>query len=157
MQKTDWKQLYAEEKPPPFGHELLKYFMLEPGFINLNSGKNLYLTKRVFFRTQLLFQGAYGTVPRPVFDACHELNAITEANPDRFHRLHFIHKMKEVRSRLAKLIGAKAHEVVLVPNASLGMYTIMRNFEWQEGDLIVGCASFFVSTFTMMLTAVIIR
>jgi len=39
MQKVDWKQMYAKEKAPPFGKELLKYFMLDPDYLNLNSGK----------------------------------------------------------------------------------------------------------------------
>jgi len=41
MQKVDWKQVYANEKAPPFGKELLKYFMLDPAYLNLNSGRQL--------------------------------------------------------------------------------------------------------------------
>ena len=39
---------------------------------------------------------------------------------------------------VAKLIGADADEVVLVPNATHALNTVMRNFEWREGDVIIG-------------------
>lgn len=42
------------------------------------------------------------------------------------------------RTRLAKFIGAgETDEVVLVPNASHGISTILRNFEWNEGDILI--------------------
>jgi len=44
------------------------------------------------------------------------------------------------RQKIADLIGAKLDEVVLVSNASMGVNTILRNFEWEEGDIIFACA-----------------
>ena len=34
--------------------------------------------------------------------------------------------------------GADADEVVLVPNATHALNTVMRNFEWRKGDVIIG-------------------
>nr|AUN37957.1 L-cysteine desulfhydrase 1 [Ganoderma lucidum] len=39
---------------------------------------------------------------------------------------------------VAKLIGAEADEVVLVPNATHALNTVLRNFEWRDGDVLVG-------------------
>ena len=42
------------------------------------------------------------------------------------------------RTRLAKFIEAgDTDEVVLVPNASHGINTILKNFDWHEGDIII--------------------
>lgn len=39
---------------------------------------------------------------------------------------------------MAELIGAKLGEVVLVPNATHGLNTVLRNIEWREGDVLIG-------------------
>ena len=44
------------------------------------------------------------------------------------------------RQKVADLIGAKLDEVVLVLNASTGINTILRNFDWEEGDIVFACA-----------------
>ncbi|PPQ88741.1 hypothetical protein CVT25_008548 [Psilocybe cyanescens] len=103
---------------PEFGHKMLKYFSLDPEYINLNSG-------------------SYGTTPRPVQLAAYELEAKIESNPDLFHRVLFQPMLVEVREKLAALIGAKTDEVVLVVNASLGINVVLRNFDWEEGDIII--------------------
>lgn len=46
-----------------------------------------------------------------------------------------------LRETVAKLIGAELDEVVFVPNATHALNTVLRNFEWREGDVIVGCPS----------------
>jgi hypothetical protein len=42
---------------------------------------------------------------------------------------------------MVKLIGADPDECVLVNNKLHGISTIVHNFEWHEGDIIVGCKS----------------
>ncbi len=44
------------------------------------------------------------------------------------------------RESIAKLVGADRDEVVFTPNATLAINTVLRNFEWREGDLLVGGA-----------------
>ncbi|KAJ3505666.1 hypothetical protein NLJ89_g7299 [Agrocybe chaxingu] len=116
MGDIDYKALYTLD-PPPFGEELKAYYALDPEYINLNNG-------------------SYGTTPKPVLQAVHELTKRIEANPDLFHRLTYQPMLIDVRKRIAKLIGAKADEVVLVTNASLGLNIVLRNFDWEEGDAI---------------------
>ena len=50
------------------------------------------------------------------------------------------------RHLLANLIGAEIDEVVLVPNTTHGINTILRNFEWKEGDILL-CSTKTFSTF----------
>ncbi len=42
------------------------------------------------------------------------------------------------RRQVAELIGTQNEEVVLVPNATHGLNTVLRNIEWREGDIILG-------------------
>lgn len=45
-----------------------------------------------------------------------------------------------VRERIAKLVGvADVDEVVIVPNSSHGLNTVLKNIIWEEGDVIVPC------------------
>ena len=84
--------------------------------------------------------GSYGATPRPVLEAIDELTLEIEFNPDIFHQMSYQKRLIGVRERLARLIGAKTDEVVLVSNASMGINTILRNFDWEQGDQIIACA-----------------
>lgn len=105
--------------PPSFGHAMHRLFEFDPSYVNLN-------------------HGSYGSLPMPVRIACDKLSARVEANPDRFMRIDCIHHWIEARTRVAKLIGAETDECVLVNNTSHGVTTVLRNFEWNEGDIIIG-------------------
>ncbi|KAG6825309.1 hypothetical protein H0H92_004104 [Tricholoma furcatifolium] len=119
MTQTVQSPLELYKQPPPqFGHELLKYYAFDPDYINLNNG-------------------SYGATPLPVLDALNKLTLQIEANPDLFHRLKFQGLLLDVRRRLAQHLGADVDEVVLVANASTGVNTILRNFQWEEGDTLI--------------------
>ena len=83
--------------------------------------------------------GSYGTTPKPVLEACNELTLEIESNPDLFHRMTYQKRLIGAREKLASLIGAKTDEIVLVSNASMGINTILRNFEWEKDDQIFVC------------------
>ena len=87
--------------------------------------------------------GSYGTTPKPVLEAINELTLEIESKPDLFHRLSYQKRLVGVREKLACFIGAKTDEVVLVPNASMGINTVLRNFEWERDDQIFVCTFFF--------------
>ncbi|KAF8075269.1 pyridoxal phosphate-dependent transferase [Lyophyllum atratum] len=118
MDNLDPTELY-KQPPPSLGHDVLKYFAFDPTYLNLNAG-------------------SYGATPLPVLAAINKLTLEIEGKPDLFHRLTYQPRLIDVRRRLAQLIGADVDEVVLVPNASMGINTIMRNFEWEKGDTIIG-------------------
>jgi selenocysteine lyase/cysteine desulfurase len=73
----------------------------------------------------------------PVRHAANELTTLIERNPDKFMRLIYLPLLIHVRERLAKFIGAETDELVLVPNASHGINTVLKNFEWQQGDILI--------------------
>ncbi|CAE6475772.1 unnamed protein product [Rhizoctonia solani] len=80
-----------------FGHNMLKHFMFDEGYINLN-------------------HGSYGSLPRVVFDKSVELN---------------------VRSRLAKFLNCDVDECVITNNTTHGVHTILNNFHWKKGDVLL--------------------
>ncbi|KZT73541.1 PLP-dependent transferase [Daedalea quercina L-15889] len=108
----------AGKKPPPFGHALRAFWAFDPGYVNLN-------------------HGSYGSLPLPVLFKCQELTVLAERSPDKFHRVTYMGMQEEVRKQVADVVGAELDEIVLVPNATHGINTVLRNFEWKEGDVIV--------------------
>ncbi|KAH9945382.1 PLP-dependent transferase [Epithele typhae] len=125
----------ATAKPPPFGHELKQYFPLEDDYVNLN-------------------HGSYGSVPLPVTYAAIELGSVIEANPDRFMRFDAKPLLDKSREAVAKFIGAETDEVVFVSNATHGINSVLRNFEWHAGDVLLGASTTFSAvTQTMQFLA----
>jgi len=104
--------------PPAFGHDALALFGFEPNYVNLN-------------------HGAYGSLPLPVRAVCDELTDEAESNPDRWIKVTYIKYLNRVRERVAKLVGANTDECAIVNNTSHGLATVMRNFIFNEGDIII--------------------
>jgi selenocysteine lyase/cysteine desulfurase len=69
-----------------------------------------------------------------------------EARPDLFMRRSYLPILEATRANVAKLIGAETDEVVIVPNATHGINTIVNNIKWAEGDIIVICTFPIVAT-----------
>ncbi|RXW17161.1 hypothetical protein EST38_g8697 [Candolleomyces aberdarensis] len=113
---VDLKTLYSQP-PPSFGKEALQLFAMDPKYINLNNG-------------------SYGTPPKAVLQYAFEVSQEIESNPERFHRFGYQDRLNEARSQVASLIGAQTDECYLVPNATAGINTVMRNFSWDKDDII---------------------
>ncbi|CAM1505922.1 Fc.00g115590.m01.CDS01 [Cosmosporella sp. VM-42] len=94
-----------------------KHFMFKPGFVHLN-------------------QGSYGAYPRPVRDALRSVQDQVQAEPDVFVRNKYPKLLEQVRGSIASFIHADVDEVVVVPNATIGLNTILRNLQFRSGDLI---------------------
>ncbi|RPD59984.1 PLP-dependent transferase [Lentinus tigrinus ALCF2SS1-7] len=114
------------QPPPPFGHALKQYFAFKNDYINLN-------------------HGSYGSLPLPVVWASSQLAYEIESCPDIFHRLQYFEKLNKSRELLAKFVHADTDEVVLVGNATAALNTVLRNFEWREGDVIVLASTTYAS------------
>ncbi|KAI0666932.1 PLP-dependent transferase [Trametes maxima] len=112
------------EPPPPFGHELKKYVPLDEDYVNLNPG-------------------SWGTVPLPVLFAATRLGYEIERNPDKIYRQAFLPLIYKARESVAKLICAQTDEVVFAPNATHALNTVLRAFEWREGDLLIGATTLY--------------
>uniref|UniRef100_D8Q281 Aminotransferase class V domain-containing protein n=1 Tax=Schizophyllum commune (strain H4-8 / FGSC 9210) TaxID=578458 RepID=D8Q281_SCHCM len=112
-----------EQQPaPPFGHALAKYFLTRPDYLNLN-------------------HGSYGSCPKPVLEWAFDLDREIEGNPDLFMRVDCAPLLAKVRQQLADFIGVKQNEVVIVPNASHGLNTVLWNIEWEADDTILVCTT----------------
>ena len=141
--------------PPEFGHVMRKFWSFDPEYVNLNNGWSRPINQphRISeLKDRVVRAGSYGAPPRPVLEACRAITARIEENPDLFHRLEFQSLCENIRERIARLIGAQMDECVMVPNASHGINTVLRNFEWTEGDVLVVCAFFFLVFFTFLTT-----
>ena len=68
------------------------------------------------------------------------LSDIIEENPDKFFRIDWYPMLTSVRERLAKFLGARKGEIVLVQNATVAASVVLRNFVWRKGDVLVGGA-----------------
>ncbi|TCD65233.1 hypothetical protein EIP91_002941 [Steccherinum ochraceum] len=124
--KTSGAAYDPSTPPPPFGYDLKKYWTFEEGFINLD-------------------HGAYGAQPLPVMAEAVKYQLIAEANPDKFHRVECFPLLTESRQLLANLIGAKLNEVVFIPNVTHGINTVLRNFEWKAGDIVLSSSTSYYS------------
>ncbi|KZS93866.1 PLP-dependent transferase [Sistotremastrum niveocremeum HHB9708] len=108
------------DKPPAFGHASLSLFPFKwDEFIVLN-------------------HGSYGSLPQAVQNSCIKLSQDIEVAPDLYHRRIIRPLMREARAKVAPVVGAVADEVVFIPNATHGINTVLRNFEWKEGDILIG-------------------
>ncbi|KAJ7595517.1 pyridoxal phosphate-dependent transferase [Mycena floridula] len=121
LQEFGSPELYLDNNPPPFGHQVLKYFSLDPNVTYLG-------------------HGGFGATPLPVSATVTKITDYIEANPDRFFKLAFQSMLVSSRERIARFVNAgDMEEVVFVPNASHGLNTVMRNFQWTQDDFIVLC------------------
>ncbi|KAI5862035.1 putative aminotransferase family protein [Durotheca rogersii] len=104
----------------PFGAEMRrKHFAFAPRYTPLN-------------------HGSYGTVPKSVRATHVALEAEVDAAPDPFISLDFYGRLAEQRALAARVLGAAdPDEVVFVPNATTGTDTVLKNFEWQDGDTVL--------------------
>lgn len=109
---------YTDEQPPPFGHPLLKYYSIDPGYTNVNNG-------------------SLGSLPVPVAQACKAIQDEVEGNADKFVRIEYESRWMHTCHRVAEVIGARGDECVLVPNTTHGIWTVLRNLEWKKGDFIL--------------------
>ncbi|KAH7234049.1 pyridoxal phosphate-dependent transferase [Fusarium solani] len=103
----------------PFGKEMRdKHFLFGKEQVNLN-------------------QGAYGSYPRHVRDALRHWQDVAESEPDKFIRYTFPKKLDEIRHQVASFLNADVEGTVLVPNATTGLNTVLRNLRFESGDKIV--------------------
>ncbi|KAH9838651.1 PLP-dependent transferase [Rhodofomes roseus] len=121
-----WWTYDANEKPPPFGHAVKSFWGFDPEYVNLN-------------------HGSLGAPPLPVLKRCQELTMLAENNPDKSHRLTYLLLLNEVRKHAANVIGADHEEVVLAPNALHAITTVFANFEWKQGDVIIGANTAYIA------------
>lgn len=109
----------SDVKAQPFGAEFRDaHFSFAEGYRPLN-------------------HGSFGTFPKSVFDYQRQLQAESEAKPDTWIRYTYLDLLKASRSSIAPLLGVEPEEVVMVPNATTGVNTVLRNLLFNDGDAIL--------------------
>lgn len=94
--------------PLPFGKPVLAEFQLDPAYHNLN-------------------HGSFGTIPHHITARLRHYQALYERAPDPFIRYTYPTLLDTNRAAIASLIHAPhLDEVVFVPNATVGINTIIR-------------------------------
>jgi len=82
----------------------------------------------------LLNHGSYGACPEPVFARYQELQRELERNPVEFLARRFDELTAEARAALATFVGARADDLVFVPNATSGLNAVIRSLNLEPGD-----------------------
>jgi isopenicillin-N epimerase len=81
-----------------------------------------------------LNHGSYGACPEPVFARYQELQRELERNPVEFLARRFDELTAEARAALATFVGARAEDLVFVPNATAGLNAVIRSLRLEPGD-----------------------
>jgi len=81
-----------------------------------------------------LNHGSYGACPVPVFERYQELQRELERNPVEFLGRRFYELTEEARGALASFVGARADDLVFVPNATAGLNAVIRSLSLEPGD-----------------------
>ena len=81
-----------------------------------------------------LNHGSFGACPRQVLATQSELRARLEAEPARFLTRELEPLLDEARAVLAGFVGARADDVVFVPNATTGVNAVLRSLAFAPGE-----------------------
>ena len=81
-----------------------------------------------------LNHGAFGALPRPVWEASLDLRAMMERNPSELFSRRLPALLDEVRARLAEFLHADEAGCVHVPNTTTGTATVLTAFARTELD-----------------------
>ncbi len=81
-----------------------------------------------------LNHGSYGAVPTPVLDEQQSWRQRMEENPVRFFGRELPDALEEARLEVARFLGAEENALVLVPNATTAMSTVLSALRLQPAD-----------------------
>ncbi|RDW65392.1 hypothetical protein BP5796_10084 [Coleophoma crateriformis] len=103
----------------PFGRRMREdHFQFSPSYTPLN-------------------HGSFGAFPRVVQERQTELQKLAAERPDTFIVFDLPNYIDQSREAVAPLLGVPVDEVVLVPNATTGINTVLRNLNFESHDVIV--------------------
>jgi isopenicillin-N epimerase len=81
-----------------------------------------------------LNHGSFGACPRPVLDAQRRWQLEMERNPVAFLGRRSAELLSQARATLGTAIGARADDVVFMPNSTTGVNVVAQSFSLQPGD-----------------------
>src|SRR5205807_2614526 len=81
-----------------------------------------------------LNHGSFGACPRPVFEEYQHWQRELERQPVEFLARRYEGLIEAAKARLAEYLGARADDLVFVPNATAGMNVVARSLPLGPGD-----------------------
>lgn len=126
----------ASAEVSKFGHGLLKDFLFDPKYKNLNHGMSTNPPSLEYIIDQH-YTGSFGTYPRPIQSKLRGFQDLAEARPDSFIRYDSKILLDDARAAIAKLLNVETDTCVFVPNATTGINLVLRNLVFAPGDVIV--------------------
>jgi isopenicillin-N epimerase len=84
-----------------------------------------------------LNHGSYGACPRPVFEVYQEWQLRTEREPTQFFFREADAELDAARATIGRYLNADADDLVFVPNATIGLNTVIRSLHLEAGDEIL--------------------
>ncbi len=81
-----------------------------------------------------LNHGSFGSCPRAVLDHQQELRLRMERQPVQFLVRELEGLLDEARAALARFVGARAEDLVLLTNATSGVNCVLRSLRFEPGD-----------------------
>lgn len=130
----------------PFGRAMREQFMFDDGWTNLNHGEFALLLRanvRAKLRQVNTTTGSYGTYPKSVRKAFHAFQAAQESRPDEFIRHKALDLHRQSRQAVASLVNAPLETITFVQNATTGINVVLRNLEYEPGDVILTCENIY--------------
>ncbi len=86
--------------------------------------------------TEFLNHGSFGACPEPVLAVQRALREQLEREPVRFFVRDLEPLLDRTRTALAILLGARAHDLALVPNATFGVNAVLSSVRLQPRDVV---------------------
>lgn len=84
-----------------------------------------------------LNHGSFGACPRVVLEEQKRLRRMLEANPVHFMQRQLMGLLETARRELAAFAGASPEDLVFVPNATMGVNSVLRSLSFGPGDEIL--------------------
>jgi isopenicillin-N epimerase len=85
-------------------------------------------------RVVFLNHGSFGSCPRAVLEAQQRLRERLERQPIQFFMRDLEAMVDAARASLAQFVGADADNLVFVPNATVGVNTVLHSLRFEPGD-----------------------
>ena len=124
----------SDEKyvPPKFPFEL-------PTFDGSSTSFGVEMRKHFLLDLEnwtFLNHGAFGCVLKDALETAYKWQCYVERQPVRFVDREMLPLLAHVNRRLAKFVGAESSDLVLLPNATAAINTVIKSIEWHSGDMV---------------------
>ena len=101
-------------------------------------GRSMRQTHWLFERSNTnMNHGSFGAFPRTVRNTLRHYQDLMEGNPDAFLRYDLPRLVELSRLAIASYVHVPLDELVLIPNATTGINTVLRNLKYSQGDRIL--------------------